>query len=130
MFKGGSFWGGLVSGGVSQVQDTRSLSNGQMDRSQYAVKTSENVTGAIGVMAGIEYGAMLGTTIMPGAGTVLGSIFGGMLGNTVGRRVGNEAGKVLVHNRITQGVAQGVTQVSQGVTQVTQGVTETLDKAL
>jgi outer membrane lipoprotein SlyB len=111
IFQGGSLWGGLVSGGISQLKDTRSLINGQMDKSQYAVQTSENVTGAIGVMAGIEYGAILGTSIMPGVGTVVGSICGGMLGHTVGRKVGNEAGKMLVNNRIT-------------------GVTEKLDEAL
>ncbi|MCD9023283.1 hypothetical protein K7P76_15775 [Cohnella sp. NL03-T5] len=108
MFQGGSLWGGLVSGGISQLKDTQSLTAGQMDKSQYAIQTSENVTGALGVMAGIEYGAILGTTIMPGVGTVVGSICGGLLGNTVGRKVGNEAGKRLVNNRITQGVAETV----------------------
>ncbi|BBI31897.1 hypothetical protein [Cohnella abietis] len=106
IFQGGSLWGGLVSGGISQLKDTRSLTNGQMDKSQYAVQTSENVTGALGVMAGIEYGAILGTSIMPGVGTVLGSVCGGLLGHTFGRKVGSEAGKMLVNNRITQNVAE------------------------
>jgi outer membrane lipoprotein SlyB len=110
IFQGGSLWGGLVSGGISQLKDTQSLTKGQMDKSQYAVQTSENVTGALGVMAGIEYGAILGTTIMPGVGTVVGSICGGLLGNTVGRRVGNEAGKRLVNNMITKGVTETVDQ--------------------
>lgn len=104
LFQGGSLWGGLISGGLSQVKDTRSLASGQMDKSQYAVNTSENVTGAIGVMAGIEYGAILGTTIMPGFGTVVGSILGAMLGDSVGRKVGHQAGEMLVRNRLTQGV--------------------------
>jgi outer membrane lipoprotein SlyB len=106
IFQGGSLWGGLVSGGISQLKDTQSLTSGQIDKSQYAVQTSENVTGAIGVMAGMEYGAILGTTILPGVGTVVGSICGGLLGHTVGRKVGNEAGKRLVNHRITKSVTK------------------------
>ncbi|AJY77928.1 hypothetical protein VN24_21875 [Paenibacillus beijingensis] len=108
MFQGGSLWGGLISGGVSQFKDTQSLRSGQMDKSQYAVNTSENVTGALGVMAGIEYGAILGTSIMPGVGTIIGSIVGGMLGDSVGRKVGHQAGEMIVKNRMTQGVTKAV----------------------
>lgn len=108
MLQGGSLWGGLISGGISQLQDTRSLASGQMNKSDYAVKTSENVTGALGVMAGIEYGAILGTTIMPGVGTVVGSVIGGLLGNSLGRQVGHQAGQVLVNNRLLQRSAQMV----------------------
>jgi outer membrane lipoprotein SlyB len=108
MFQGGSLLGGLVSGGIYQLQDTKSLTSGQMDKSQYAVQTTENVTGAIGVMAGIEYGAILGTSIMPGVGTVVGSVLGGLLGNSVGRKVGNQTGKMIVNNRFTQNVTQTV----------------------
>jgi phage tail tape-measure protein len=108
IFQGGSLLGGLISGGIYQLQDTKNLKSGQMDKSQYAVQTSENVTGALGVMAGIEYGAILGTSIFPGVGTVVGSICGGLLGNTVGRKVGNQAGKMLVNNRVTQNVTNTV----------------------
>jgi outer membrane lipoprotein SlyB len=108
IFQGGSLLGGLISGGIYQLQDTQSLRSGQMDKSQYAVQTSENVTGALGVMAGIEYGAILGTSIFPGVGTVVGSIFGGLLGNSVGRKVGNQAGKMLINNRHTQNVTHNV----------------------
>ncbi|MFD1955766.1 hypothetical protein ACFSL6_16750 [Paenibacillus thailandensis] len=111
MFKGGSLWGGLISGGISQLQDTRSFFNGEMEKSRYAVKTSENVTGAIGIMAGIEYGAMAGTAVLPGVGTVVGSVVGGLLGNSLGRKVGNEAGKMLVNNRFANNVAHKMEEI-------------------
>jgi phage tail tape-measure protein len=101
-FSGGSLWGGLISGGLSQLQDTNALKEGQIDKKTYAVQTTENVTGAFGVMAGIEYGAILGTTIMPGVGTVLGSVVGGLLGDRVGRTVGHRAGSSLINSRMMQ----------------------------
>jgi outer membrane lipoprotein SlyB len=102
VFSGGSLWGGLVSGGLSQLQDTNALKEGQINKKTYAVQTTENVTGAFGVMAGIEYGAILGTSIMPGVGTVLGSVVGGLLGDRVGRTVGHRAGSSLVNSRMVQ----------------------------
>lgn len=102
MLQGGSLWGGIISGGVSQLQSTRSLMSGEMNKSEYAVKSSENVTGAVGVMAGIEYGALVGSALMPGVGTVVGSVVGGLLGDSLGRRVGGQAGKLLVRNRFTE----------------------------
>jgi outer membrane lipoprotein SlyB len=101
-FSGGSLWGGLISGGLSQLQDTNALKEGQIDKKTYAVQTTENVTGAFGVMAGIEYGAILGTSIMPGVGTVLGSVVGGLLGDRVGRTVGHRAGDSLINSRMMQ----------------------------
>jgi outer membrane lipoprotein SlyB len=109
-FSGGSLWGGLISGGLSQLQDTNALKEGQIDKKAYAVQTTENVTGAFGVMAGIEYGAILGTYIMPGVGTVLGSVVGGLLGDRVGRTVGHRAGSSLINSRMMQnklGTTQG-----------------------
>jgi outer membrane lipoprotein SlyB len=101
-FNGGSLWGGLISGGLSQLQDTNALKEGQIDKRTYAVQTTENVTGAFGVMAGIEYGAILGSSIMPGVGTVLGSVVGGLLGDRVGRTVGHRAGDSLINSRMMQ----------------------------
>jgi outer membrane lipoprotein SlyB len=101
-FSGGSLWGGLISGGLSQLQDTNALKEGQIDKKTYAVQTTENVTGAFGVMAGIEYGAILGTSIMPGVGTVLGTVVGGLLGDRVGRTVGHRAGSSLINSRMMQ----------------------------
>ncbi|KZE72430.1 hypothetical protein AV545_15525 [Paenibacillus jamilae] len=106
MLQGNSLWGGLISGGISQVQDTISLTKGQMDNKEFMVHTSGNLTGALGVMAGIEYGAILGTSLLPGVGTVLGSIVGGLLGNNVGHRVGMQAGSALVNSRMVSNLTQ------------------------
>jgi len=95
MFEGGSLWAGVVSGGYSQLQDTVSLSNGRMQRNEYAMNSAKNVTGALGTMAGVEYGAILGTVIMPGVGTTLGSILGGLAGDRLGRFVGGQAGSAM-----------------------------------
>ncbi|WP_025718272.1 hypothetical protein [Paenibacillus sp. 1-18] len=111
MLQGNSLWGGLISGGITQLQDTISLTKGQMDNKDYMVHTSGNLTGALGVMAGIEYGAILGTSLLPGVGTVLGSVVGGLLGNSVGHTVGTQAGSMLVNSRLvcnlTQSAAKG-----------------------
>lgn len=106
MFQGGSLWGGLVSGGLSQIQDTNALKEGQINKKQYAVQTTENVTGAFGIMAGIEYGAFLGTSIMPGVGTVLGSVVGGLLGDRLGRNVGQLAGTSIVNSRMIRNTVE------------------------
>lgn len=94
MFSGGSLWAGVVSGGIQQIQHTRALQNGSICRSEYAVHTTGNLTSALGTMAGIEYGAMLGTAIMPGIGTVAGSIVGGLLGDRFGRQIGHSTGRM------------------------------------
>ncbi|NOV04341.1 hypothetical protein [Paenibacillus planticolens] len=116
MLQGGSLWAGLISGGISEIQDVKNLSNGQMDKKEFTVKTAGNVTGAVGVMAGIEYGAMLGTTVLPGVGTVVGSVVGGILGNSLGQRLGTQAGNAIVHNRFITNMAKPVTQASADVT--------------
>ncbi|MHC0616614.1 hypothetical protein [Paenibacillus sp. GCM10027628] len=113
MLQGGSLWAGLISGGLSQLQDTRDLTTGQMDRKQFAVKTTGNVTGAFGVMAGIEYGAILGTTVLPGVGTVIGSIVGGIVGNNLGQTLGTQAGNALVNNRLLNQMTKSVTSSSE-----------------
>jgi hypothetical protein len=55
------------------------------------VHTVGNITGAAGLAAGIEYGALLGTMFIPGIGTVLGSILGGLAGDKFGRFLGEGA---------------------------------------
>jgi outer membrane lipoprotein SlyB len=102
MFRGGSLWGGIISGGISQLRDTNAMVKGRMDKQEYAVQTTENVTGALGVMAGMEYGALLGTAAMPGVGTIVGSIMGGLLGDKLGRMVGNQTGTALFNNRMVR----------------------------
>lgn len=99
MFRGGSLWAGVISGGVSQVQNTMALANGQLKTNDYATHTTKNMTGALGVMAGIEYGAVWGSVLLPGIGTVVGSVIGGYMGDRLGRYVGLQAGNKLFGNR-------------------------------
>ncbi|NGQ95787.1 MFS transporter [Brevibacillus sp. SYP-B805] len=112
MFEGSSLWAGVISGGMTQVQDTNAWANGQLDKTNYFIRTTGNVTGALGVMAGVEYGGILGTSILPGVGTVIGAILGGMLGDRIGRTVGYQAGNALFNTQITQNMMQPVTQQS------------------
>ena len=74
MFRGVSLWGGLISGAMAQLQDTQAIASGHMNKKEYAIQTSKNVTGSLGIMAGIEYGAILGSSIFPGAGTIIWSL--------------------------------------------------------
>jgi outer membrane lipoprotein SlyB len=99
MFRGTSLWAGIISGGLSQLEDTRHLRSGQMNRSQYAANTTRNVTMAVGVMAGMGYGAVLGSAVFPGIGTIVGSVIGGLVGDRVGRTVGMEAGNMIFNTR-------------------------------
>jgi len=113
MIQNSSLWAGLLSGGVSQLQDTKSLQQGQMGKREYTAQTVENVTGAVGVMAGVEYGAVLGSTMIPGIGTVVGAVLGGVLGNRVGRMVGGQAGTMLSQNPVVNRVVQPVEETIQ-----------------
>jgi hypothetical protein len=90
------FWSGIVSGGVAQIQDTLSLSKGKMKAGDYAVRTTSNITGGLGIFAGMEYGALAGSAILPGAGTIIGTIAGAMLGSRFGQAAGYHAGKFIV----------------------------------
>ncbi|GAA3406933.1 glycine zipper domain-containing protein [Paenibacillus hodogayensis] len=106
MLQGGSLWAGLASGAMSQFQDTKNLNQGNIDRTEYAVQTASNVTGAVGVMAGVEYGALLGTSVMPGIGTAVGAVIGGVLGDRLGRVVGRQTGSALVQSDIVKNIVQ------------------------
>ncbi|MDB4867224.1 MAG: hypothetical protein JWR03_1557 [Cohnella sp.] len=106
IFQGGSLWAGVASGAVSQFQHTLSLKKGNIDRSQYAVHTTENVTGAIGVMAGVEYGALLGTSVLPGIGTAVGAVVGAVFGDKIGRVVGQQTGQMMFKSRMPENAAQ------------------------
>ncbi|MEW9670153.1 hypothetical protein [Ammoniphilus sp. 3BR4] len=94
-----SLWAGAISGGMSQWEDTKAYRSGHLTGNQYAAHTTKNVTGAVGIMAGIEYGAIMGTSLLPGIGTIVGSIVGGLLGDRLGRTVGMQAGNILFNNR-------------------------------
>jgi outer membrane lipoprotein SlyB len=51
MFKGTSFWSGVLSGGISQIGDIRSYMKGEILTQDFGVHTTSNVTGAVGIMA-------------------------------------------------------------------------------
>lgn len=111
MFEGGSLWAGIITGSVAQIQDTMALTNGKMKSDEYAVSTTKNATMALGTMAGVEAGAVLGTAVMPGFGTMLGSILGGMVGDRVGAYVGLQAGNMAFRN-MNQNPVQAVSEVA------------------
>lgn len=98
--RGASLWAGIISGGIAQYQDTRAYKKGQITKSDYAAHTTKNVGGAVGIMAGIEYGAILGSSIMPGVGTVAGTIIGGLVGDRLGSMVGLQVGSLLFPNKL------------------------------
>ena len=95
MFEGGSLWAGVITGGMAQIQDTLALTNGKMKADDYAVNSTKNVTMALGTMAGVECGALLGTAVMPGFGTMIGSMLGGVLGDRIGAYTGVQAGNLV-----------------------------------
>src|SRR6478609_5023462 len=102
MVEGISVLAGLLFGGAKQYQDTKSLNEGEIPRKKYAVETTENATGALGVWAGVEYGGMLGTTLIPGFGTVAGAVLGGILGAKVGSTVGHQAGSAVFNKGMSK----------------------------
>lgn len=95
MYRGASFWSGVVSGGISQVEDMRSYLKGDLTTQDFSVHTTRNVTGAVGIMAGMEYGAVLGSAVLPGVGTIIGSIIGFMVGNRLGTYAGHQVGTIV-----------------------------------
>lgn len=99
-FSKGTLWAGAISGGIAQIKDTNALAGGEIKSNEYAAQTTTNVTGAIGLMAGLEYGAMLGSSILPGVGTVAGTILGAILGDRLGNVVGNEVGNLMFKNEL------------------------------
>ncbi|MFB9758988.1 MULTISPECIES: hypothetical protein [Bacillaceae] len=102
MLKGAPLWSGVVAGGISQVEDVQSYIQGERDGKYLAASTVKNVTGAAGIMAGVEYGAIAGSMILPGIGTVIGSIAGYMVGNRIGSSIGATAGNLLFNRNPEQ----------------------------
>ncbi|PLR78732.1 hypothetical protein CU633_04065 [Bacillus sp. V3-13] len=100
MFKGVSLWAGVISGGMAQLRDTQAMTSGNMNKKEYAINTSKNLTGSFGIMAGIEYGAILGSAIMPGPGTIIGTIIGSIIGNSIGNYAGYQAGNIIFNNQL------------------------------
>ncbi|MDQ0247047.1 outer membrane lipoprotein SlyB [Bacillus fengqiuensis] len=98
MFRGVTLWSGVISGVLSQVRDMSLYSKGDINKQELAVHTTKNVTGAVGIMAGMEYGGVLGSMVFPGVGTVVGCVLGGMFGDYIGSNVGVRAGHMLFQN--------------------------------
>ncbi|TYR80257.1 hypothetical protein FZC66_14105 [Priestia megaterium] len=98
MFHRTSIIGGVLTGAFSQFQDTRAFRQDLMSRKDYAVCTTQNITGAIGIMAGLEYGAILGSSLLPGVGSFLGMAAGGIVGDRIGSYIGRQAGTMVFHN--------------------------------
>jgi outer membrane lipoprotein SlyB len=95
MYKGTSFWTGVLSGGISQIEDIRLYRKGDLTTQDFSVNTTRNVTGAVGIIAGMEYGAVLGSAVLPGVGTIIGSIVGFMIGNRLGSYAGHQVGNMV-----------------------------------
>ncbi len=89
MLQGGSLWSGIISGALCQAQDHNKMRSGILNKSQYAANTTKNMGGSLGIMAGVEYGALLGTTILPGVGTAVGSVAGAIIGGRLGHQIGH-----------------------------------------
>ncbi|MHB1653356.1 MAG: hypothetical protein ACYCVD_12880 [Desulfitobacteriaceae bacterium] len=98
MFSKGTLWAGAISGGIAQIKDTNAYAGGKIKANEYAAQTTTNVAGAFGLMAGFEYGAVLGSSLLPGIGTIAGTILGGILGDRLGNVVGTQIGNVLFGN--------------------------------
>ena len=96
--KAGSIWAGVLSGAIDQLKDTKAMTSGQMNKKEYAVNTTKNITGGVGVMAGIEYGAILGSSLLPGVGTFIGALIGSVVGNRVGNYAGSQVGHICVQS--------------------------------
>lgn len=95
MFSKGTLWAGAISGSVTLLRDAGAHRSGNLNDREYAVHTTANLTSTLGLMAGFEYGAFLGSALLPGAGTVIGTILGGILGDRLGQIIGQQAGTSL-----------------------------------
>lgn len=94
-FSKGTLWAGAISGGIAQIKDSNAYVGGKIKANEYVVHTTTNLTGVLGLMAGLEYGAALGSFLMPGIGTIAGTIFGAIIGDRLGNVVGNQIGNKL-----------------------------------
>ncbi|MFZ3101384.1 MAG: hypothetical protein WA113_04155 [Desulfitobacteriaceae bacterium] len=101
MFSKGVLWAGAISGGIAQIKGSREYTSGKIDANEYVVQTTTNVTGALGLMAGLEYGAILGASLIPGYGSIVGTILGGILGDRLGNVVGTQVGNTLFKHEMS-----------------------------
>ncbi len=71
----------VIFAAVEQIADTGRLCAGTIDPDEYARRSGANVGGS----AAAYGGAVLGTAICPGIGTVIGGLVGGLAGSSLGR---------------------------------------------
>lgn len=95
MFQGGSLWTGIIAGTTAQLRDHQRLRKGKLSSTQYTAHTAKNITGSVGVMAGVEYGALIGTSILPGVGTVCGPVAGALIGGQIGHVFGKQVDNIV-----------------------------------
>ena len=65
------------------ARDTVKLSNGDMDKGEYVIKTAANVARYSSSAGGAAGGAALGTMICPGVGTAIGALAGAVISKSV-----------------------------------------------
>ena len=56
MIKAGSIWAGVISGAIGQLEDTKAMTSGQMNKKEYAVNTTKNITGGVGLWLELNMG--------------------------------------------------------------------------
>ena len=103
MFSKGTLWAGAISGGLAQIKGSREFTGGKINKNQYIAHTTTNVTETLGLMAGLEYGAVLGARLIPGFGPIAGTIIGGILGDRLGNILGVQVGNALVNQKSGSG---------------------------
>jgi len=96
MFSRGTLWAGVISGGINQFRGSREYTSGKINKNEYVANTTTNVSETVGLMAGFEYGAILGSSLIPGVGTIIGTILGGILGDRLGNVVGVQLGNAII----------------------------------
>ncbi len=96
MLSKGTLWAGAISGGINQIKGSREYTSGKINANEYVAHTTINVSETVGLMAGLEYGAILGSALMPGFGSIVGTILGGIIGDRLGNVVGIQVGNALI----------------------------------
>lgn len=80
---GSNFPAGMVSFGIATYGSVIDFAQGEIDASELAYDLGNGAIGVSASMLGSQYGAAVGTMIMPGLGTVAGGLVGGMIGYAV-----------------------------------------------
>ena len=99
MFSKGTLWAGAISGGIAQIKGSREYTGGKINANEYAAHTTINVSETLGLMAGLEYGAILGSALIPGFGSIIGTILGGIVGDRLGNAVGIQVGNTFINQK-------------------------------